>query len=154
MNRIIAAILAAAALTLAPATSRAASKDFCLELTDTPPDTFVARNFKLPKTGTCKPFTGFFNDADAPVTGTACAATDGTRYSFTLTSADPDLGGPAIIDAVILDSSTLAGADTQIIVNSSSQPNTVNVLGTTCGGIAVPSTLPGSPRGTAARSKP
>jgi hypothetical protein len=84
-----------------------ARADFCI--TDTDFNTVVGKNFSLPGKGACRDFTGFQDRVVSTVKGTACASSDNTRITFSLTRNYPT-AEYFFIDAFVLNRATLSGS--------------------------------------------
>ena len=70
----------------------ASAADYCLDISGVQ---FVAKKFKLPGKGKCKPFAGFCSTCGAQVnslSGSACTAADGSHARFNVTLVTQTIG--------------------------------------------------------------
>lgn len=91
-----------------PATSLA--KDYCLNLSGTQ---LVGIGFTVPKKNSCKPWVGFgFTfSGNSPSSGTGCTSQDGSTLSLTITTSEPESGGPTFFDSAVLSLPAQTGTD-------------------------------------------
>jgi hypothetical protein len=76
------------------------AKDYCLNLSGTQ---LIEIGFTVPKKNSCKPWVGFgFTfSGNSPSSGTGCTSKDGSTLSLTITTSEPESGGPTFFDSAV-----------------------------------------------------
>lgn len=94
-------------LVVAPVHARA--QDYCLSFPGSG-YTLVGKGFVVPKRGQCRAWIGFspLGGFDAPSAGTGCLSSDGTKLSFTTTTAFDFV---TLFDAIALNMPSQSGED-------------------------------------------
>ena len=86
------------------------AKDYCLNLSGTQ---LIGIGFTVPEKNSCKPWVGFgFTfSGNSPSSGTGCTSKDGSTLSLTITTSEPESGGPTFFDSTVLSLPAQTGTD-------------------------------------------
>jgi hypothetical protein len=142
--RVTTALIVIASFSL-PAIGLAKTKNYCINFNAAPGQVLlVGQGFSLPSKGKCKAWQGSVSGSAAtfnfPIGGNGCTSSDGTNFSLTVTGANQQNGGFALIGSVSLDLPAQTGTfqEQDLEGNSEITQSPTDVTGRACSPATIP----------------